>query len=317
VPRETAFDHSDTTTDGHAEGISSRRLRDSVRDGTFAYASAAQFSTGPNVYSRECGDMTSSQTSKTPDVESVFLASLPTVDRIVGLLGARHGLSQADLEEFGSWARARLLDDGYSILRRFQGRSSLGTYLSVVLANLFKDFRNSRWGRWRSSAAARRLGPVAVRLETLLYRDVCPAHEAIEILKATGVTEVELRKLAGRIPPRAPAREVELDAVIESVQAPESADRAVRTAEGSFETTILERAVADAIGTLPPEDRVIVRMRFWDDFSVADIARTLGIDQKPLYRRLEVIKATLGAALAVRGIARTQVVEMLMHEGTD
>jgi RNA polymerase sigma factor for flagellar operon FliA len=261
--------------------------------------------------------MSSPQTSKVPDVESVFLASLPTVDRIVGLLGARHGLSQADTEEFGSWARARLLDDDYSILRKFQGRSALSTYLSVVLANLFKDFRNSRWGRWRASAVARRLGPAAIRLETLLYRDGCPPREAIEILKATGVAETELRGLVTRIPPRAPTREVELDAAVESAQAQESAEAVIRKVEGGLETATVERAVAEAMATLPHEDRVIVRMRFWDDFSVADIARTLGLDQKPLYRRLEAIQTALAAALGARGIARAQVAELLMQEGTD
>jgi RNA polymerase sigma factor for flagellar operon FliA len=258
--------------------------------------------------------MSSPQTSRTSGVESDFLASLPTIDRIVGLLGARHGLSQADTEEFGSWARARLLDDDYSILRKFQGRSSLSTYLSVVLANLFRDFRNSRWGRWRASAVARRLGPVAIRLEALLYRDGCPSREAIEILKATGAAEAELRGLVTRIPPRAPAREVELDAAAEAA---ESAEATIRKVDGGRETAIVERAVTEVIATLPHEDRVIVKLRYWDDFSVADIARTLGLDQKPLYRRLETIQTTLAAALAARGITRAQVAELLMHEGTD
>jgi RNA polymerase sigma factor for flagellar operon FliA len=164
---------------------------------------------------------------------------------------------------------------------------------------------------------ARRLGPVAIRLEALLYRDGCPSREAIEILKATGVAEAELRGLVTRIPPRAPAREVELDSAVESPQAAESAEAVIRNVDGSLVAATVERAVAEAIATLPHEDRVIVKMRFWDDFSVADIARALGLNQKPLYRRLETIQTTLAAALAARGISRAQVAELLMHEGTD
>ena len=42
-------------------------------------------------------------------------------------------------------------------------------------------------------------------------------------------------------------------------------------------------ALPQAMNELPDEDRVITRMRFWNAISVADIARLLRIDQKPLF----------------------------------
>ena len=65
---------------------------------------------------------------------------------------------------------------------------------------------------------------------------------------------------------------------------------------------------------LPPDERIITRMRFWDDISVADIARTLGIEQKPLYRKIESIKAGLRACLEARGIDRERAAEVLSGE---
>lgn len=239
--------------------------------------------------------------------ESAFLAALPAIDRIISILGRRHGLADGDLEDFSSWVRARIIEADYAVFRKFGGRSSLDTYLSVVLANLLKDYRNSRWGRWRPSAMARRLGALAIRLETMLYRDGASVREATQVLKGKGIDEEEIRSLASRIPARIKAREVGIEAGVEEA-APTS---------GPVELEETDRLVAAAIAELPAEDQLLVRMRFWDDFSVADIARTLGLEQKPLYRRIEGIQAQLGLLLVARGVDRARVAAMLVREGTD
>src|SRR5215212_7376883 len=103
--------------------------------------------------------------------EAMFLANLSLIDRIIAVTARRNALGGADAEDFGAWTKGRLVEGDYAILRKFNQRSSLATYLTVVITNLLRDYRNSRWGRWRPSAEARRCGPVAVRLEELLYRD--------------------------------------------------------------------------------------------------------------------------------------------------
>ena len=246
------------------------------------------------------------------DPEKAFLDSLPVIDRVIAIIARRHGLPRADAEEFTAWARARIIDGDYAIIRKFAGRSSLPTYLSVVLTNLFRDYRNSAWGRWRPSAAATRLGPVGIRLEELLYRDGCSVRESVGVLRSAGValTVGELADLAVRIPQRQPTKEVGLE---ELNVAGAAADSAVDSAsfEENGEIASSLRAVVEE---LSPEDQIITRMRFWSDVSVADIARTLGLEQKPLYRRLESIQERLRTLLAARGIDRERALDVLAGE---
>ena len=241
------------------------------------------------------------------DPERTFLDNIAVIDRILGVIARRHALPQADAEEFASWARARMIDGNYAVIRKFGGRSSLSTYLSVVIGNLFLDYRNSIWGRWRPSAAAQRLGPIGIRIEELLYRDGYSLREAVGVLQSGGValSDTEIARLAAKIPQRERANEVGL----------EKADIALLAADpptsGSDERVQVVGAIRELITQLPDEEQVIVRMRFWDDISVADIARTLRIDQKPLYRRLESIQKQLRTALVSRGIDESLVADIL------
>lgn len=257
--------------------------------------------------------MSSTTTRAAADPEQLFLASLPLVDRILAIQTRRHALPPAEADDFAAWAKARLIDRDYAILRKFGGRSALATYLTVVLANLFRDWRNSRWGRWRPSAAARRAGPLAIRLEELLYRDGHPLREATEILRSAhaGLDESVLVHLAARLPQRAPAGELSLDARTPAVQGLVSPADSL---EDDDATRAVEGALRDAVADLPPEDAVIVRMRFWGDVSVADIARTLQLDQKRLYSRIDGIKARLRAALEARGVDRALASEVLVAD---
>ena len=92
----------------------------------------------------------------TDDYESRFLAQLDTVDRVVAFVCRRHRLSPDESDDFRSVARVKLLEHDYAILRAFEGRSSIQTYLTVVIQRLFLDYRISAWGKWRPSAEARR-----------------------------------------------------------------------------------------------------------------------------------------------------------------
>ena len=245
------------------------------------------------------------------DPERTFLESLPLIDRVIGIVARRHALNDAESEEFASWARARIIDANYAILRKFGGRSSLGTYLSVVISNLFHDYRNSIWGRWRPSTAAQRIGPLGIRLEELIYRDGYTTREAIGVLQSCGSTlsDIELTRIATKLPLREKPNQVGL----ESVDTAEVAELHARYATTPEDPEIVS-AVRGALEQLPAEDQVIVRMRFWDDISVAEIARRLHVEQKPLYRKLEIIQKQLHATLLSRGVDRQRVAEILSGE---
>jgi RNA polymerase sigma factor for flagellar operon FliA len=79
---------------------------------------------------------------------------------------------------------------------------------------------------------------------------------------------------------------------------------------------VLDELLHSLVASLPAEDALIMRMRFWSEMSVADIARTLRVEQKPLYRRLDGIQAKLRAALESRGVDRTRAIEILQDATT-
>lgn len=243
------------------------------------------------------------------DPERIFLEQLPIIERVIAAIARRHSLSASDADEFASWAKARIIDSEYAVFRKFAGRSSMATYLAAVFAHLFLDYRNSNWGRWRSSAAAVRLGPVGIRLEALLYRDGHSLREAREVLRSAGVSmsDIEFGRMAAGLPARLASTEVPLDAIDGTAQEVNSGTEPASDEHGY-------RALRDALAELTPEDQVIMRMRFWDDIAVADIARILRLEPKPLYRRIEAVSTTLRAKLTTRGIDKERARDLLSSE---
>src|SRR3712207_199407 len=102
------------------------------------------------------------------DAESLFLSNLPYIDRVLAALARRYGLGGDEVDDFASWARTRLVENDYAVVAKFRGESSATTYLTVVLSMLGREYLVQERGRWRPSAAARRAGPLAARLETLV-----------------------------------------------------------------------------------------------------------------------------------------------------
>lgn len=139
------------------------------------------------------------------DYQRLLIDQLELIHQIVRTTGRRRHLSAAEREDFGSFVHLRLIEDDYAILRKFQNRSTLWTYLAMVIDRLSLDFCAEKWGRWRPSAMADRLGPVAVNLERLVTRDSHTLEEAIEILRTNHdveQTEAELRRIWEQLPPR-------------------------------------------------------------------------------------------------------------------
>lgn len=250
-----------------------------------------------------------------PDPEALLRENLRYLERVAASLCRRHGLVGDEADDFAGWARMRLVENDFAIVRRFRGESAFTTYLTVVTAMLFRDYRVALWGRWRPSAAARRMGDLAVRLETLVHREGFRLDQAGERLRSEGATELPDRALAellARLPPRAPLRPTLAgEDALAAVAAPELADAPLAAAETDAERRAASDAVLRAVEGLPPEERVIVRMRVWEELSVADIARALGLPQKPLYRRLERIFSRLRADVERAGVTKGDVRRML------
>ncbi len=247
--------------------------------------------------------------------EEVFLRELDQIDRITGSICSRHRLPGDERDDFRSWVRLKLIENDYAVFRKFQGRSSLGTYLTVVIANCFRDYRVAQWGRWRPSVFARRNGPLAVRLEELVSRDGYSIDQAIQALRSeteVGHSDRELMELAAGFPERGRPREASDEALALAPDDHGADDDLLRhEREGRFSEIIevLERAMED----LPDEDRLILRLHYWDGLKVAQIARSLQLEQRPLYPRIEKIRHALQGVLEESGVSR-EVVMTFFHE---
>ena len=245
-------------------------------------------------------------TRERQDLEALFLANLSWIDRTAAALARRYGLSGEEGREFTSWARLRLIENDYAALGKFRGESSLTTYLAVVLGMLLRDYRTHHWGRWRPSAAAQRQGALAVRLETLVYRDRLPLAQAGERLRTAGLTTLSDRALAAilsALPVRQRMRPDEVDLASAVLLAETSADDGIAGDEREAERRVLGHALTDVLAGLSPEDQLIVRMRYWKGMGVADIARTLRTPQKPLYKRLDRILRRVRQRLEASGVS--------------
>jgi RNA polymerase sigma factor for flagellar operon FliA len=247
------------------------------------------------------------------ELERLFVANLPVVERILSALGRRGGMSSEEAEDFAAWAKLQLIEDDYAILAKFRGESSLATYLTVVLSMMLRGYRVKEWGRWRPSAVAKQRGTLAVRLETLVHRDGMTIAEAGQRLRTSGETTMsdrELGQLASHFPARLPLRPVVNIALPVDAPGSAKAEDVVEEEEAAQESAAAKRALDQALDSLPNEDRLIVRMHYMESMSIADIARGLSLPQKPLYRRLERALITLRGGLERAGISRDHVREL-------
>src|SRR4030088_1334139 len=68
--------------------------------------------------------------------ETLFVSQLPVIEAVIAHVSRRHRLAATEAQEFGSEVALRLMQNDHEVLRRFQGRSSLRTYLTVVVNRL-------------------------------------------------------------------------------------------------------------------------------------------------------------------------------------
>jgi RNA polymerase sigma factor (sigma-70 family) len=237
--------------------------------------------------------------------EELYLAHLRVIEDVIRFVSRRHALREGDADDFASVVRLHLVEDDYRVLRSFQNRSSLKTFLTTVIQRQFLDWQNARWGKWRPTIDARRQGPVAVLLERLIVRDGLTVDEAIETVRTNhqvAATRNELLELAARVASRQKRQFVSEEVLENLVDRRADSEATVRAIETEALAARAQQALERVTAQLAHQDRVILRMRFEDGFSVADIARALHLDQKSLYRRLDGLMGRLRRDLEALGI---------------
>ena len=248
------------------------------------------------------------------DYQRLLLDHLNLIDQIVQTTGRRRHLS-AEREDFAGFVRLRLIEDDYAVLRKFQHRSSLRTYLVAVIERMSLDFHVERWGRWRPSAVADRLGPVAVLLERLVTREGYTLNEAIEIVQTSHASELsprELRDIWAQLPARIKTTEVGEEAAA-AVPSTQTAESSVEDAERLVNVERLERTLQLAFATIPAQDRVLVALRYDQELSIVEIARLTGSSVPTLHRRLDRTIKDLRRALTASGFDPREVAGLIGH----
>jgi RNA polymerase sigma factor (sigma-70 family) len=239
-----------------------------------------------------------------------FSARLPDIERAIAFVVRRRRLGPDMAADFASIVHLRLLEHDCAVLRKFEGRSRLQTFLVVVVQRLFLDYRVGMWGKWRPSAEARDLGPLGVKLDRLRSRERLTFEEASACLRVGerhGADERELWSMWARLPARAPRRFV-AEAAAAMVPADAiSPDLALMRRHAGATRVALRRAM----DRLDADDRRLLALRFAGDRRVADIARVTTADPKGLYRRFDRLLQRLRVDLQAQGISAADVREWL------
>jgi|CXWL01.1.fsa_nt_gi RNA polymerase sigma factor (sigma-70 family) len=239
--------------------------------------------------------------------EALYLEHLDLIEQAIRFTCRRNRCSPDEADELAGAVRLALVEDDYAILAAFEGRSKLSTYLTVVVQRLLLEERVRRWGRFRPSAEAKRLGPLAVRIESLVVRDGHALEDAYQILRAVSpdLARDTVVELAARLPPRT-GRRFEGEDALADVASPEPApEAALLEREAAARKRQADGALHAAMAVLPPQDQLILRLRFCEGRQVVEIAAALAIEARPLYRRIEALATQLKRALAAQGFGAT------------
>jgi RNA polymerase sigma factor (sigma-70 family) len=234
---------------------------------------------------------------------------LALIQRQLHRLSWRSGLPDHEAEEFRSWALFKLVEDDYRILGKWEGRSSFPTFLTVVLMNLMRDYRIHVWGKWRPCAASRRWGQAGTLLERLLVRDGLASGEALERLQiehGINFPPEEAARLAAALPWRPERRRASEDELLQ-IPVDGHVESRIEEKEQARTTNRLRELLVPLLQSLPAEDRLILRLHFFEGLNMAAISRNLGRPQRELYsvrdRCLKKIRRSLDEA----GLGANQV----------
>jgi RNA polymerase sigma factor (sigma-70 family) len=250
------------------------------------------------------------------DYGSYLAGNLSLIRGVIRQVARRHRLTVEDEAEFTSVVFLKLISDDYAVLRQYRGESGLTSYLVVVITRSLFDWRDSRWGKWRPSAQARRIGAAAVALERLIDRDGLPAREAFSVVAHEprwGLSTESARQMYEQLPIRMQRPRAVAVCEVPTPHPSDRADRHVDESQVAHRVSKARSALRQAMAELSREDRRILALRFKAGRSVAAIARLSGLDQRVLYRRLHHLLRHVRASLEAHEVTRADIFELVGH----
>jgi RNA polymerase sigma factor (sigma-70 family) len=233
----------------------------------------------------------------------------PLIRQRLDRLSRRSGLPEHEAEELRSWALFKLVENDYRILASWEGRSSFPTFLTVVLVNLMRDYRIHVWGKWRPSAAALRRGPEAVLLERLCVRDRLPLDEAIERMRTehgVSLSQAELERMAVSLRRSTERRRVSEEELLR-IPVDGQVESRIEDGERARTEERLRELLAPLLQSLPAQDRLLLKLHYWEGLSMATISPLLGRPQRELYSARDKCLKKLRRSLEKEGLSTDQV----------
>ena len=221
--------------------------------------------------------------------------------------------SEIEAEGCGTCVLDGLRSDGFRRLRAFEGRSRVGTFVYALINRLAVDCFRRVHGRPRPPRAVSRLGPVA----EAIYRLVClkgfSFAEAYEVLSCRGEWSGSFEEYADRFDPVRAHPCPERARLVSGEGAGD--DRVAEHPDGGpnpLEALLVKldrdrriragrviRAVSEELGD---EDRLLVRLVYGSDHSVASAARVLGVSPTAAGKRLRRVLTTFRERLLAAGV---------------
>ena len=235
------------------------------------------------------------------------------IQKTLHYLSRRSGLPEHEAEEFHSWALLKLVEDDSRVLASWEGRSSFPTFLTVVLVNLMRDYRNRIWGKWKPTAAARRQGREAILLERLCFRDGLPLDEAIERMQTeheVSLSQAELERMAASLTRRMKRWQVSEEELL-GMPVDGQVESRIEEAERSVTEEELRVLLTPLLKSLSTENRLLFKLHYWDGLSVATISPLLGRPQRELYLARDKCLKKIRRSLAEAGLSPERVRALL------
>jgi RNA polymerase sigma factor (sigma-70 family) len=248
------------------------------------------------------------------ELRDLFESHRPWIQKVAEITCRRNSVWGDDAEDFAALAMMKVVENDYAVLRQFQGKAEMKTYLATVVVRRFYEWTRERWGRWRPSVRTEQLGPTARHLEALVYRDGYSFREAIEVLRSRGeITESdgELARVFAQIPARSLHHGKAAQAPTDDLPFDGTADEPMLEAEREERCQGVMEVLFRALSRLEPEDQILVRGRFGEGRSVADLARTMRVEQAPLYRRSDRLRKEIRTFMEGSGVRLDEVRDCL------
>lgn len=239
--------------------------------------------------------------------ERLFRDNLDLIEKSAVSVCHLAGLDAADTDDFRQDFLTCLMENGYAVLEHFQGRSSLSTFLISVARRRMVDFRAGDAGRYRPTALAHRLGPVAVELEKLMVLRGLTRDQAVGTIRTSlngKIAEDRLHALAELLPDRH-RRRFEGEDILEAMPSAQGDPREiVRSHEAKEQYRDLMKVLVEGLDLLEPLERLVVVLTLLEPDRISDLARSLDLDQRQLYAARQKALRRLRQHLRENGIGR-------------